>query len=84
MLDTSKALIGRLTTLVELLLPELDEWKVQQQKACIGAPLKPELEQLEKWFTAGAELLFHLRQLLKQLKELSNMVHYEGDHLKKG
>ncbi|XP_005006456.1 signal transducer and activator of transcription 2 isoform X1 [Cavia porcellus] len=83
-LDTSKALIGRLTTLVELLLPELDEWKVQQQKACIGAPLKPELEQLEKWFTAGAELLFHLRQLLKQLKELSNMVHYEGDHLKKG
>lgn len=28
--------------------------------------------------------MFHLRQLLKQLKELSNMVHYEGDHLKKG
>ncbi|KAM6154637.1 signal transducer and activator of transcription 2 isoform 1-T2 [Erethizon dorsatum] len=84
-LDTSKALLGRLTTLVELLLPKLDEWKAQQQKACIGAPLKPELEQLEKWFTAGAELLFHLRQLLKQLKELSDMVRYEGgEHLKKG
>ncbi|XP_004647169.1 signal transducer and activator of transcription 2 [Octodon degus] len=83
-LDASKALLGRLTTLVNLLLPNLDEWKTQQQRACIGAPLKPGLEQLEKWFTAGADLLFHLRQLLKQLKELSDMIHYEGDQLKKG
>lgn len=81
-LDASKALLGRLTTLIELLMPKLNEWKAQQQKACIGAPLKLGLEELEKWFTAGAELLFHLRQLLKQLKELSDMVHYEGDHLK--
>ncbi|XP_005397367.1 PREDICTED: signal transducer and activator of transcription 2 [Chinchilla lanigera] len=83
-LDATRALLGRLTTLVELLVPKLDEWKVQQQKACIGAPLKPELGQLETWFTAGAELLFHLRQLLKQLKELSDSVRYEGDQLKPG
>jgi signal transducer and activator of transcription 2 len=49
-LDISKGLVGRLTTLVDLLLPKLDEWKVQQQKSCIGAP-PPELqlEQLEQW-----------------------------------
>ncbi|XP_047406544.1 signal transducer and activator of transcription 2 isoform X1 [Sciurus carolinensis] len=84
-LDTSKAVVGRLTTLIELLLPRLDEWKAQQQKACIGAPLdQVGLEQLEKWFTAGAKLLFHLRQLLKQLNELRHMVSYEGDPLVKG
>ncbi|XP_042554717.1 signal transducer and activator of transcription 2 isoform X1 [Dipodomys spectabilis] len=83
-LDACKALVGRLTTLVELLLPKLDEWKVRQQKACLGAPLDHGLEQLEKWFTAGAKLLFHLRQLLKQLKELSHMVAYKGDTFKDG
>ncbi|XP_048217684.1 signal transducer and activator of transcription 2 isoform X2 [Perognathus longimembris pacificus] len=83
-LDTCKALVGRLTTLVDLLLPKLDEWKAQQQKACLGAPLDHGLEQLEKWFTAGAKLLFHLRQLLKQLKELSHMVGYKGDPFKDG
>lgn len=85
-LDTSKALLGRLTTLIDLLLPQLEEWKVQQQKACIGAPLDGglELSQLEKWFTNGAKLLFHLRQLLKELKELSRMVSYQDDPLTKG
>ncbi|OWK16881.1 STAT2 [Cervus elaphus hippelaphus] len=48
-LDVSKALLGQLTTLIELLLPKLEEWKVQQQKACIGAPPVGGLEQLEKW-----------------------------------
>lgn len=48
-LDDSKALLGRLTTLVELLLPKLEEWKVQQQKACIGGPMHGGLEQLENW-----------------------------------
>ncbi|XP_052020886.1 signal transducer and activator of transcription 2 isoform X2 [Apodemus sylvaticus] len=78
-LDVSKGLIGRLTTLVDLLLPKVDEWKVQQQKSCIGAP-PPELqlEQLEQWLTAGAKFLFHLRQLLQQLKELSHELRYEG------
>ncbi|XP_020018862.1 signal transducer and activator of transcription 2 isoform X3 [Castor canadensis] len=83
-LDTSKALVGRLTTLIDLLLPKLDEWKAQQQKSCIGAPLDHGLEQLEKWFTEAAKLLFHLRQFLKQLKELNRMVKYEGDPFKKG
>uniref|UniRef100_A0A8C6Q9Q5 Signal transducer and activator of transcription n=1 Tax=Nannospalax galili TaxID=1026970 RepID=A0A8C6Q9Q5_NANGA len=84
-LDTSKALVGRLTTLIDLLLPKLDEWKGQQQKSCIGAP-RPDLNlhQLEEWFTAGAKLLFHLRQLLKQLKEMGHMVQYEGDTFEKG
>lgn len=35
-------------------------------------------------FTDGAKLLFHLRQLLKELRELSHMVSYEGDPLSKG
>lgn len=85
-LDSSRALLGRLTTLVELLLPKLEEWKAQQQKACIGAPQDGGLGllQLEKWFTDGAKLLFHLRQLLKELKELSNLVSYENDPLTKG
>ncbi|XP_011781595.1 PREDICTED: signal transducer and activator of transcription 2 [Colobus angolensis palliatus] len=48
-LDASKALLGRLTTLIELLLPKLEEWKAQQQKACIRAPVDHGLEQLEKW-----------------------------------
>ncbi|KAF5928371.1 hypothetical protein HPG69_014976 [Diceros bicornis minor] len=83
-LDASKALLGRLTTLIELLLPELEEWKAQQQKACIGGPLDRGLEPLENWFTAGAKLLFHLRQLLKELKGLSRLVSYQEDPLPKG
>ncbi|XP_037370902.1 signal transducer and activator of transcription 2 [Talpa occidentalis] len=85
-IDASKALLGRLATLIELLLPKLEEWKVQQQKACIGAPPDDNdtaLEQLEQWFTAGAKLLFHLLQLLKELKELST-ISYEGDLLGEG
>lgn len=35
-------------------------------------------------FTAGAKLLFHLRQLLKELKGLSHMVTYQGDPLIEG
>lgn len=86
-LDASKALLGRLTTLLELLLPQLEEWKVQQQKACIGAPANNDdhlLEQLEQWFTDGAKLLFHLRQLLKELKSLSFQLKYNGDLLTEG
>ncbi|XP_047597200.1 signal transducer and activator of transcription 2 isoform X2 [Lutra lutra] len=83
-LDAIKALLGQLTTLVELLLPKLEEWKVQQQKACIGAPSDEGLEQLENWFTAGAKLLFHLRQLLKELKGLRCLVSYQNDPLTRG
>lgn len=85
-LDSSKALLGRLATLIELLLPKLEEWKVQQQKACIGSREDGglELPQLEKWFTDGAKLLFHLRQLLKELKGLSHLVSYQDDPLTTG
>ncbi|XP_032730364.1 signal transducer and activator of transcription 2 isoform X2 [Lontra canadensis] len=83
-LDAIKALLGQLTTLVELLLPKLEEWKVQQQKACLGAPSDEGLEQLENWFTAGAKLLFHLRQLLKELKGLRCLVSYQNDPLTRG
>lgn len=81
-LDASRGLLGRLTTLIELLLPNLEQWKVQQQKTCIGAPQDGGLEllQLEKWFTDGAKLLFHVRQLLKELKDLSQLT-YQNDPL---
>lgn len=82
-LDASRGLLGRLTTLIDLLLPNLEQWKAQQQKTCIGAPPDGGLEllQLEKWFTDGAKLLFHLRQLLKELKDLSQLVSYQNDPL---
>lgn len=84
-LDISKALVGRLTTLVDLLLPKLDEWKAQQQKSCIGAPAPElQLDQLEQWLTAAAKVLFHLRQLLRQLKDMSLMLRYEGDMFGQG
>nr|KAF6370720.1 signal transducer and activator of transcription 2 [Myotis myotis] len=85
-LDASRGLLGRLTTLIELLLPNLEQWKVQQQKTCIGAPPDGGLEllQLEQWFTDGAKLMFHLRQLLKELKDLSQLVSYENDPLISG
>ncbi|XP_055975986.1 signal transducer and activator of transcription 2 isoform X2 [Sorex fumeus] len=83
-LDAFKALQGRLTTLVDLLLSKLEEWKVQQQKACIGAPLHCDLGQLEQWFTAAAKMLFDLRQRLKELKEMSLEVRYSHDAVHKG
>ncbi|XP_036312317.1 signal transducer and activator of transcription 2 isoform X2 [Pipistrellus kuhlii] len=84
-LDASRGLLGRLTTLTDLLLPNLEQWKAQQQRTCIGAPAEGGLElvQLEKWFTDGAQLLFHLRQLLKELKDLSH-VSYDNDRLASG
>ncbi|XP_036614972.1 signal transducer and activator of transcription 2 isoform X2 [Trichosurus vulpecula] len=81
-LDTSRALLGRCATLIKLLLQELEEWKDQQRKACIGASLDLSLDQLESWFTAGAKILFQLKQQLKALKNLSTEVSYEGDPLK--
>ncbi|KAM6216397.1 signal transducer and activator of transcription 2 [Rhynchocyon petersi] len=80
-LDSFKALLGRLTTLIDALLPNLEDWKVQQQKACIGAPLD---ERLEDTFTDGAKILFHLRQQLKELKRLNHMLNYKKDPLTKG
>ncbi|XP_020845700.1 signal transducer and activator of transcription 2 isoform X2 [Phascolarctos cinereus] len=81
-LDTSRALHGRCATLIELLLQELEKWKDQQRKACIGAPLDLHLDQLETWFTAGAKILFQLKQQLKELEDLTHFVSYENDPLK--
>ncbi|XP_051856532.1 signal transducer and activator of transcription 2 isoform X3 [Antechinus flavipes] len=81
-LDASRALCGRCATLIELLLQELEEWKDNQRKACIGAPLDQNLDQLESWFTAGAKILFQLKQQLKELENLSNLITYENDPLK--
>lgn len=85
-LDASRGLLGRLTTLTDLLLPNLEQWKAQQQKTCIGAPPEGGLEllQLEKWFTDGAKLLFHLWQLLKELRDLRQLVTYDNDPLVTG
>ncbi|KAL1775290.1 signal transducer and activator of transcription 2 [Sigmodon hispidus] len=84
-LDTSRGLVGRLTTLVELLLPKLNDWNKQQQKFCIGAPPPVlQLEQLEQWLTDGAKFLFHLRQLLHQLREMGQMLRYDGDMFSRG
>ncbi|XP_074126102.1 signal transducer and activator of transcription 2 isoform X1 [Sminthopsis crassicaudata] len=81
-LDASRAVWGRCATLIELLLQELKEWKDRQQKACIGAPLDQSLDQLESWFTAGAKILFQLKQQLKELENFSNLITYENDPLK--
>ncbi|XP_056653853.1 signal transducer and activator of transcription 2 isoform X2 [Monodelphis domestica] len=81
-LDNSRAILGQCATLTELLLQELKEWKGQQQRACIGAPVDQGLDQLESWFTAGAKILFQLKQQLKELEDLSHLVTYENDPLK--
>ncbi|XP_044535882.1 signal transducer and activator of transcription 2 [Gracilinanus agilis] len=81
-LDNSKAILGQCTTLTELLLQELEEWKGQQRRACIGGPVEQGLDQLESWFTAGAKILFQLKQQLKELEDLSHIVTYENDPLK--
>ncbi|XP_043823245.1 signal transducer and activator of transcription 2 isoform X2 [Dromiciops gliroides] len=81
-LDTSRTLLGHCGTLIKLLLQELEEWKEQQRKACIGAPLYQALDQLESWFTAGAKILFQLKQQLKEFEDLSNLISYENDPFK--
>ncbi|XP_074082476.1 signal transducer and activator of transcription 2 isoform X2 [Macrotis lagotis] len=81
-LDASRTLLGQCSTLSTLLLQELDEWKEQQQKACIGAPAHRGVDQLESWFTDGAKILFQLKQQLQKLEDLSNEVSYENDPLK--
>ncbi|XP_026151589.1 signal transducer and activator of transcription 1-alpha/beta-like [Mastacembelus armatus] len=49
---------------------ELPEWKHKQQMACIGSPAKTCLSHLQKWFSAVAELLLHVRQQLQKLQDL--------------
>ncbi|TMS06420.1 Signal transducer and activator of transcription 4 [Larimichthys crocea] len=50
---------------------ELPEWKCRQQMACIGAPADTCLDNLQKWFTAVAEVLLRVREQLHKLQEQS-------------
>nr|XP_033795408.1 signal transducer and activator of transcription 2 [Geotrypetes seraphini] len=80
--DALKELLGRCETLLNFLQEELGDWARQQQLQHIGAPVDTSLTQLEMWITATAEILFHLRQVLKSLTELSCKLSYENDPLK--
>ncbi|XP_042305569.1 signal transducer and activator of transcription 2 [Sceloporus undulatus] len=73
--------LGRSVTLRELLLKERDAWKDCQRRACIGDTCDTSLGQLEKWFTANGEDLFHLLQLLQTLRELQQKLTYANDPL---
>ncbi|XP_032871487.1 signal transducer and activator of transcription 1-like isoform X2 [Amblyraja radiata] len=68
-----------LNTLVK---EELADWKRRQQSACIGAPVKVCLDQLENWFTACAVCLFQVKRLLIKLEELGDKVTYDKDPFK--
>uniref|UniRef100_A0A6J0SW30 Signal transducer and activator of transcription n=1 Tax=Pogona vitticeps TaxID=103695 RepID=A0A6J0SW30_9SAUR len=74
-------LLGRSDTLRELLLEERDAWKDRQRRACIGDTCDTSLGQLETWFTAHAEDLFHLLQFLHIMEALPQKLTYKGDPL---
>ncbi|KAG7240505.1 hypothetical protein INR49_026789 [Caranx melampygus] len=48
---------------------QLPEWKRRQQGACIGGPFDTCLDNLQKWFTAVAEVLMQVHQGLQKLQE---------------
>uniref|UniRef100_A0A8C5ENX0 Signal transducer and activator of transcription n=1 Tax=Gouania willdenowi TaxID=441366 RepID=A0A8C5ENX0_GOUWI len=82
-LSDIKKLLDRTEELVELLVKtELVDWQRRQQKSCIGSPDDVCLDLLEKWFTSVAGSLFHLRDFLTKLDELSGKVSYEEDPVK--
>nr|XP_060620064.1 signal transducer and activator of transcription 2 isoform X2 [Anolis sagrei ordinatus] len=74
-------LLGFFETLRDLLLEELEAWKDRQRQACIGNNCDTRLEQLERWFTANAEDLFHLLQLMQTLEDLQGKLTYDQDQL---
>ncbi|XP_066063503.1 signal transducer and activator of transcription 2 isoform X2 [Chamaea fasciata] len=74
-------LLGRSETLQELLQQELADWRVRQQRLCLGAPGDTNLRPLETWFTELGQGLFQLRQLLRALSDLRQKVTYERDPL---
>ncbi|XP_038608461.1 signal transducer and activator of transcription 2 [Tachyglossus aculeatus] len=81
-LDTLQCQLGRCATFQDLLLHELDLWRVRQRNACLGLATDTALDQLEEWFTAGARVLFQLQQLLGELERLSEEVSYDNDLLR--
>ncbi|XP_014116048.1 PREDICTED: signal transducer and activator of transcription 2 [Pseudopodoces humilis] len=74
-------LLGRSETLQELLREELGDWRVRQQRLCLGGPGDTNLRPLETWFTQLGQGLFQLRQLLRALNDLRQKVTYERDPL---
>ncbi|NP_001117126.1 signal transducer and activator of transcription 1a [Salmo salar] len=66
----------------DLISEELAEWKKRQQISCIGGPPNACLDQLQNWFTAVAESLQQVRQLLKELQELEQKYTYDNDPIK--
>ncbi|XP_007910202.1 signal transducer and activator of transcription 1-alpha/beta-like isoform X2 [Callorhinchus milii] len=82
-IDKFSELLTKAEKLLDILVSEeLVDWKIRQQKACIGAPITVSLDQLENWFTVEAECLFQLKRLLKKLEELGKKVTYENDPFK--
>uniref|UniRef100_A0A8C3NP08 Signal transducer and activator of transcription n=1 Tax=Cyanoderma ruficeps TaxID=181631 RepID=A0A8C3NP08_9PASS len=81
MLAQMQQLLGRSETLQELLQQELGDWRLRQQRLCLGAPGDTNLRPLETWFTELGQGLFQLRQLLRMLNELRQKVTYERDPL---
>ncbi|XP_058717048.1 LOW QUALITY PROTEIN: signal transducer and activator of transcription 2 [Poecile atricapillus] len=74
-------LLGRSETLQELLREELGDWRLRQQRLCLGGPGDTNLRPLETWFTQLGQGLFQLRQLLRALSDLRQKVTYERDPL---
>ncbi|TRZ06650.1 hypothetical protein HGM15179_020455 [Zosterops borbonicus] len=74
-------LLGRSQTLQELLQQELGDWRLRQQRLCLGCPGDTNLRPLESWFTELGQGLFQLRQLLRVLSDLRQKVTYERDPL---
>ncbi|KAJ8387241.1 hypothetical protein AAFF_G00158640 [Aldrovandia affinis] len=73
LLEAAEELLG------VLVRDELNEWQRRQQSSCIGAPEEICLNQLESWFTLGAQCLFQLRNFLCKIDELQGKVEYERD-----
>ncbi|XP_077153719.1 signal transducer and activator of transcription 2 isoform X1 [Ranitomeya variabilis] len=81
-LDQVKQLLGLCETLLGFLQQELSDWLQKQRLSCIGASTSICLNQLETWVTRTVTVFFHLKRILRTLKELSAQVSYQGDPLK--
>ncbi|XP_073519789.1 signal transducer and activator of transcription 2 isoform X2 [Phyllobates terribilis] len=81
-LDQVKQLLGLCETLLGFLQQELSDWLQRQRLSCIGASTNICLKQLETWVTRTVTVFFHLKRILRTLKELSTQVSYQGDPLK--
>ncbi|KAM9800417.1 signal transducer and activator of transcription 2 [Syngnathus typhle] len=76
-------LLDRAEDLIDALVnKEMVQWQRRQQKSCIGAPERVDLDQLEKWFTCAAECLFQVCEFLSKLEELAGKMTYDNDPVK--